>query len=258
MPFTFSHPAIVLPATYLPKKWSSLSGLIMGSMTPDFEYFIRMRGFSRYSHTWTGLFWFDIPLALALLFIFHNVVRNTLIEHLPFSLNVRLSVFEKFNWNTYFQENIIVVFISLIIGITSHFVWDGFTHTNGYFVEAIPLLHGHVDILNYNIGVPNILQYGCSVIGGLVMLIAVYKLPEGKNTKQNTILKFWILVSAITISVFNVRVIGGQMFHQRIKPEDIIVTIISGGLIGITLLSLVLKESKRQKLYSYLEKIRNR
>ncbi|WP_113654854.1 DUF4184 family protein, partial [Pedobacter namyangjuensis] len=30
MPFTFSHPAIVLPLTYLPKKWFSLTGLVIG------------------------------------------------------------------------------------------------------------------------------------------------------------------------------------------------------------------------------------
>jgi hypothetical protein len=42
MPFTFAHPAIVLPLKHLPKRWYSLTGLIIGSMTPDFEYFIRM------------------------------------------------------------------------------------------------------------------------------------------------------------------------------------------------------------------------
>ena len=119
MPFTFSHPAIVLPLTYLPKKWYSLSALIVGSMTPDFEYFIRMKDYSKYSHTWGGIFWFDVPLGLILLFIFHNVVRNILIVYLPFSLNIRFSSFATFNWNKYFQNNIIVVLISLIVGITS-------------------------------------------------------------------------------------------------------------------------------------------
>lgn len=27
MPFTFSHPAIVLPLTFLPRQWFSLTGL---------------------------------------------------------------------------------------------------------------------------------------------------------------------------------------------------------------------------------------
>ncbi|WP_220463965.1 DUF4184 family protein [Adhaeribacter radiodurans] len=39
MPFTFSHPAIVLPLTLLLRKWYSLTGLVIGSLTPDFEYF---------------------------------------------------------------------------------------------------------------------------------------------------------------------------------------------------------------------------
>src|ERR1700712_2189360 len=117
MPYTFSHPAIVLPVTYLPKKWYSLSGLIVGSITPDFEYFMRMKDFSKYSHTIGGMFWFDLPLGLILLFIFHNIVRNVLVEYLPFSLNIRFSAFTNFNWNKYFRKNIIVVLISLLVGI---------------------------------------------------------------------------------------------------------------------------------------------
>src|SRR6476469_6066893 len=137
MPFTFSHPAIVLPVTYLPKKWYSLSALIVGSITPDFEYFIRMKDFSKYSHTWDGLFWFDVPLGLILLFIFHNVVRNILIVYLPFGLNIRFSSFANFNWNKYFRSNVIVVLISLIVGSASHLFWDSFTHAHEYFFEAI-------------------------------------------------------------------------------------------------------------------------
>lgn len=43
MSFTFSHPAIVSPLNYFPNKWFSLTGLVIGSLTPDFEYFLRMR-----------------------------------------------------------------------------------------------------------------------------------------------------------------------------------------------------------------------
>lgn len=59
MPFTFSHPAIVLPLTSLPKRCISVTGFVIGSLTPDFEYFIRMKVKSEYSHTISGLFWFD-------------------------------------------------------------------------------------------------------------------------------------------------------------------------------------------------------
>src|SRR6185437_6360763 len=258
MPFTFSHPAIVLPATYLPKKYYSLSALIMGSMAPDFEYFIRMKGFSRYSHTWTGLFWFDLPVSILLLFIFHNLVRNTLIENLPFSFNVRLSAFRNFNWNKYFQENMAIVFVSLVIGIASHLVWDDFTHNGGYFVKAIPFLEGSVYLFDHSISIADILQYACSIIGELVIIIAILKLPEGEKTKRDNILNFWLIVSVIAISVFNLRIITGGMFSRTIYSEDIIVSIISAVLIGITVSCIFLRESKKQKIYKYLDKIRNR
>ena len=39
MPFTFSHPAIVLPLTFLRRQWFSLTGLAVGSLTRDVKYF---------------------------------------------------------------------------------------------------------------------------------------------------------------------------------------------------------------------------
>jgi hypothetical protein len=55
MPFTFSHPAIILPLAYLPKKWYSMTGLVIGSLVPDFEYFLRMSMAGYHSHTIAGL-----------------------------------------------------------------------------------------------------------------------------------------------------------------------------------------------------------
>ena len=81
MPFTFSHPAIILPLNYLSKKWFSITGLVIGSLSPDFEYFIRMKIESNYSHTFWGIFYFDLPLGIMLTFIFHNIVKNELFEN---------------------------------------------------------------------------------------------------------------------------------------------------------------------------------
>ena len=96
MPFTFSHPAIILPLTFLPKKWYSLTGLVIGSLTPDFEYFLRMKIQSNYSHSLSGIFWFDIPLSICLAFIFHNYVRNSLFDNLPTILKSRLTNYKAF------------------------------------------------------------------------------------------------------------------------------------------------------------------
>jgi Domain of unknown function (DUF4184) len=229
----------------------------MGSMTPDFEYFIRMKDYSKYSHTLTGMFWFDVPLGLALLFIFHKVVRNTLIEHLPFSLNTRLSIFEKFNWNNYFQKNIIVVLISLIIGIASHLFWDSFTHDDGYFANAIPVLNDHFNISNHQISGATIFQYMSSAVGGIVILVFIFRFPEGCYTRQDNILNFWLLVSLIMMMVVNTRLYLDIILNHH-EHEDIIVTTISGAMIGIFSLSVFLNEDNKRQLYKRLNKIRNK
>lgn len=229
----------------------------MGSMVPDFEYFIRLRDFSRYSHTISGMFWFDIPLGLALLFLFHNAVRNILIEHLPFTLNVRLSVFEKFNWNQYFKKNVLVVLLSLLAGIASHIFLDSFTHDGGYFAGLIPVLTNQYDILNHEISGAALSQYIGSVIGGIIMVIYIIRFPEGRNTRRNNITSFWLLVLLITFMVVNIRLYLDYLFKDY-RHEDIIVTTIAGILLGITAISFFLYETNKKQLYKKLEKIRNR
>ena len=142
MPFTLSHPAAILPLTYLPTRWFSLTGLVIGSLTPDFEYFLRMRLKSLYGHTVAGLFWFDLPLGLALAFIFHNQVRNSLFDNLPPFLGSRFQAFRQFDWNGYFIKNIGIVVVSILVGAASHLLWDSFTHDRGYFVRTIQELAG--------------------------------------------------------------------------------------------------------------------
>ena len=90
------------------------------------------------------------------------------------------------------------------------------------------------------------------------MIIAVFKLPEGKNTKQNIILYYWLLISVVMITVISLRLYIGQINNHQVQLDDLIVTIISGGLIGITVISFLLKQSKKQILYKQLNRIRNK
>ncbi|MFP5043018.1 DUF4184 family protein, partial [Parasediminibacterium sp. JCM 36343] len=116
MPFTFSHPAIVLPLTKCSRRHMSLTGLIIGSMTPDFEYFFRMKIQSTFSHTIGGLFYFDLPVGILLSFVFHNLIRDSLYDNLPKVFKSRLEVFKSFKWNEYFKQHYFVVIISVLVG----------------------------------------------------------------------------------------------------------------------------------------------
>lgn len=236
MPFTFSHPAVILPLTYLPKKWFSLTGLVIGSLMPDFEYFLRMRIKSNYSHTLDGLFWFDLPLGLLLTFIFHDIVRNSLFDNLPTFFKSRFSIFRQFDWNEHFKRNWFVVVISILIGAVSHILWDSFTHERGYFVQTIPTLTNTIDLCGRQIPILKILQHSSTIIGGLVIAFAIYKLPIDKTESENVNLKYWIIFAGLTLIIIATRLLCGLDIRQY---GNIIVTGISATLISLISTSLI-------------------
>lgn len=232
MPFTFSHPALVLPLTLLPRKWFSLTGLVIGSLTPDFEYFLRMKIKSEYSHTASGLFWFDLPLALAIAFLFHNIVRDSLFANLPLVLKARVSLFKDFDWNSYFKANWLVVVISVIIGAASHVLWDSFTHAQGLFVEALPALSERIGMLNNLVPVYKILQHASTLIGGSIIALALYKLPQDKKVSKKVSSRYWTILVAITVMVIAVRLSSGLAYNQY---GHLIATAIGATLLSLTL-----------------------
>lgn len=226
MPFTFSHPAAILPLTFLPSRWISLTGLIIGSITPDFEYFIRMKIYSSVSHTWIGMFWFDLPLAILLSLIFHLVVRNSLFEHLPNVLRTRVYQFKNSNWIYYLKNNFLVFIISALVGIASHIFWDSFTHSDGYMVRSIEILNNSVFIGDYSVPVYKIWQHASTLIGGLFVLYALFQLPKTETPrKQQSSTRFWSVIVIIIILVIVIKLLTSLDYKVW---GNIIVTAITG------------------------------
>jgi hypothetical protein len=232
MPFTFSHPAIVLP---LSKKWFSLTALVAGSIIPDFEYFFKMKGHSDYGHNLDGLFWFDLPLALLLMWVYNRFVKNKLIDHLPSYFNKRLSPLKN-TGRRFFKHHWIIIIISVLIGSASHILWDNFTHMDGYFVSLFPSLTKWFNIAGYNIPVVVFLQLSSSVIGLLIIFFAIMNLPVGKLTNTNNhVLRYWMKITAITLFILVLRYPTGFVMAEFFG--DVVDTAISGGLIGLLIVS---------------------
>jgi hypothetical protein len=242
MPFTFSHPAIILALAYLPRRYVSLTGLVIGSLAPDFEYFLRMSLKSTYSHTIEGLFWFNLPLGLLLTFIFHNIIRNSLLDSLPTFLQSKFSVLRRLDWNSYFKKNWIVVVFSILIGASSHILWDNFTHAHSYFVRIIPLLTNTINLFGEQIPIFRILQHLSTLIGGLVIIFVIYKLPTDKTITGKINLKYWTFFAGLTLCIIGIRFLGGLELQQY---GNVIVTAISAGLISLILTPYLMKTFTR-------------
>jgi hypothetical protein len=190
MPFTFSHPAAVLPLHKATQRLS-FAALVIGSITPDFEYFIRLK--SRYSHSFAGAFYFDLPMALLIAFLFFNIAKDPLLDNLPTFLRSRLGAVRAFNWNEHFRAHWLKVLISLLIGIFSHLLWDSFTHQAGWFVQRFPAMEADLGPLP----IYRILQHCSTIVGGLVVFRFVVTQPHKPLSASKANRVYWFAVLGI-------------------------------------------------------------
>ena len=243
MPFTFSHPAVVLPLCLLPRNWVSVTGLVVGSLVPDFEKFLKMAPGNTVSHTWEGIFWFNLPLGILVAFLFHGVVRNPLIHNLPWLLKRRFLRFETFNWSSYFRKKYAVVCLSILIGATSHIAWDSITHYHGLGVQLFPFLKEKVWFLNDRYTIYNLLYTVGSVVGVIcIFLIILFLPPERKNEVHAVADKRWGMywpVAAVT--AFLVLLVRGALSEASEVYWNIIISSISATLIGLIVSSSIIK-----------------
>lgn len=70
VPFTFAHPAIMIPLIHKRPKWIDTTALIFGSMAPEFEYFIRFKAQAVVGHMLSGFLFFNLPFLKQYIVIF--------------------------------------------------------------------------------------------------------------------------------------------------------------------------------------------
>jgi hypothetical protein len=234
MPFTFSHPALVLPFLKVRSERICISALVIGSMIPDFEYFIRMKLSGRFSHTIPGMFLFDIPAGLLVLVIFHGFVKQPLINNLTAYFSARLQPLKNFDFFNYFKKHPVGLITCLLIGTASHIFWDGFTHNDGLFAEYIPALLKPV-VIN---GLPNLpvyrwLQHVSTGVGALIIFYVFHKMPE-HSLAHKIDLKFWTILAFFFTTAFIIRTSFGLEYYG-----DTVAVMISSGMLGLIVASAV-------------------
>ncbi|RDC66085.1 DUF4184 family protein [Adhaeribacter pallidiroseus] len=241
MPFTFSHPAIVLPFYYLPKKTRSMTGLVIGSMVPDFEKFFRMSHYDGFSHTWPAIFYFNLPLAILLSFAFHQVARNSLIDNLPLFLKKRLLPYKQFNWLRYFKNHYLVIILSILVGVVSHLTWDSLTHPGGQLFELFPILSKWIRYPGFHMWLYVLIDRISSVIGGLVIVVAILKLPtyfipHQADSKSSS---YWLFMGLIILIIMSLRLLIGV--DAKFFVMDVLITLISASLWSLIVTPYFLK-----------------
>ncbi|MDN4165489.1 DUF4184 family protein [Cytophagales bacterium LB-30] len=190
MPFTFSHPAIILPLRK--SRYVSVSALVIGSMSPDFEYILKLKLHATISHTFLGAFILDLPICIGLYLVFHAWVKRPLLRNSPHFISSRLGDLYALNvWEEVKKRGHILI-SSFLIGIFSHFLWDSFTHENTFSVNALPFLQTTVDLGIFNLPLYRVLQHVSTLLGAWAIYYCLQQMPvQSMNYKKDK--AFWLV-----------------------------------------------------------------
>ena len=235
MPFTPAHPAIILP--FLRKRWASATGLVIGSLTPDFEYFFKVSVDSTHSHTIAGLFYFDLPVTLVLAFVFHEVVKRNLIHNLPPFFQRRLHHLLALDFRDFLVKHWFIFLSSALIGAASHIFWDAFTHAHGFFVKAIPFLHTyHIRYDGARYPLFYTLQHFSTAIGLLAVFVYAVAMKPSEGKVVWPTIGYWAIIVAVTASVVTMRF---MLDEWSPKVGNQVVSLISGLCLAMVVAGLV-------------------
>jgi hypothetical protein len=249
MPFTFAHPAAAVPIAKANRHVFILSALVVGSMAPDFEYFMRLRFVTKWSHSLFGVFVFCLPVGLVILWLFHSVHKGPFVALLPDALQNTL-----LPWCRPFAflplRRFLAICLSLTIGAMTHILWDSFTHQNGFLVRNVSALRvtmlsvGNVQLLLYEL-----LQDLSTALGLLLLAFWAWRAMAGGSQPESAIdmptpgrkMKRRIVTGLLLASVLLAIIISLSMGHSlhfgsaRAVVRHIIVVIIPSAYVVGTL-----------------------
>lgn len=189
MPFTLSHPAVVLP---LLRKPFVPAALVAGAVAPDAPYFLSALGVaSRSAQDWyepflnptqthspvSGLL-VSLPFALALVAVC-RILRAPVAALLPPGL--RLPGPAPTTGLPARLRHLVWLLVSAVTGIASHVAWDSFTHVDGLLVTHVELLRAPAV---GGLAVSRLLQHVSTVLG--LAAIALYLWRRRSRLRSRT------------------------------------------------------------------------
>ncbi len=206
MPFTLlAHQAPVLPLKLWWPRLFSTGALMVGSMAPDLEYFLRGTPVPIVGHSLLGQLTFCLPLTLAIVLLFERYMAAPLAAHLPDAGPLRLRDVGLVAGVPVTPLHLLQLATSSLIGSLSHLVLDGFTHKHGFAVAHLPLLRRRLAIAGHDYPAYGLLQRGLSAvligvaIALLVALARQRRTPPAAAAELRTRMRFFapaLLVAA--------------------------------------------------------------
>jgi hypothetical protein len=250
VPFTFSHPAAVLPLLRGLRGRGPLiaSGLVAGSMAPDLPFFVASchPGLFRHgtlTHRWWAVPTLDVALAGAMVLGWRAGLRRPLLGALPppWAAAATAATADRGE-----PARPVAFAISAAIGAASHVGWDAFTHPGRAGVRLLPGLARPVA------GVPlcTVAQYagsalalaglGRHLVRELRAVPPAEQLPPPAGGRRRRA----ALVAAAALGAGH-RVLNGRRGSGRAGLDDLVSDLCFGGGAGLAAGALLLSAVDR-------------
>lgn len=243
MPFTFSHPAIILPLKKVSRHWFSINGLVIGSMAPDIAYFFQMDGNADIGHSLVGIFLFDLPISFLVGLLYHQWVRNILIDYLPTPLDKHFTLLKDFNFVEYLRKKWLIFVFSAFIGSLSHLFWDGLAEKNGLIDRLSPgLLKKTVSLAGITVTWDVFIEHTGSVVGLLVVIAALltpktYFSEQPNPVRGRSKLYYWMGIVLMALVVTALKI---ELANTSFTIGSTIVILISAFSFSLLFVSAIL------------------
>ena len=224
MPYTLSHPLAVVPLRRWCPERLNFAALVVGSMSPDFGYFVNQFPAAAFAHSLPGTFLICVPTGLAVLGFFY-LVRRPLCFVLPEPHRDALTRLAMAHRRLSIRE-LVVAAISVLLGAWTHTIWDSFTHSYGWPVHQIGCLHsqlgqiGSKEIFGYTL-----LQHLSTIIGGSGLILFYYlwlrRQPRSQAAKP-TDSDAWryLLGGTIALSSIVVAIVAAYWKTYTVENQD--------------------------------------
>ncbi|MEJ1962592.1 MAG: DUF4184 family protein [Gammaproteobacteria bacterium] len=254
MPWTFSHPAAVLPLRRFSPKYLSLPALVCGTLVPDVGYYLSRFDIASYAHTALGGVVAGVPIGLACLLLFYGL-REPLWFLLPQPHRSALEPLVR-AWPRWSPAFIGSAIVSVLIGVWTHNAWDSFTHPGGWVVRRVAVLRAPLLGSGYeDFRVYNVLQHLSTVAGAAALTLAylawLRRQPPIEPAPGDDRLRYIAVLGAAFASLavalmrahqLSIDYAGGLTFHTLLVYVAIqSVSVLATALLGYSVIYFVLK-----------------
>lgn len=169
----------MLPLKMARPQWFSGAALCIGSMAPDFEYFLKGKPMTGIGHTIVGQFTFCLPLTMFVVWLVRRVIIRPLALHAPDGGEFHLKDYRVLAETPLTLSDWLKVVVSALIGSFSHIIWDSFTHETGWAAQRISFIQRHLfSVGDSHIHVFKLLQHGGSIVCGLLSIFLLYQIGK--------------------------------------------------------------------------------